>query len=108
MIESGRPGPEPITPGVSTFDVTRVYPNPFRESVAIEYTVPRVSEVSIAVYNTQGRLVRHIRFDRQAAGARTVSWDGRDGTGQRVGPGVYFVRINTSLGSVTKKLVLRR
>ncbi len=108
VIESGRPGPEPITPGVSTFDVTRVYPNPFRESVAIKYTVPRVSEVSIAVYNTQGRLVRHIRFDRQAAGARTVSWDGRDGTGQRVGPGVYFVRINTSLGSVTKKLVLRR
>ena len=88
--------------------MTRLYPNPFRNSVTIDYTLPRTSGVSLSVYDAAGRLVRRLRFDREPAGIREARWDGRDGTGQQVGPGVYFVRLTSSAGALTKKVVLRR
>ena len=41
-----------------------------------------------------------------AAGKHSVRWDGHDGIGERVRPGVYFVRVITADGGDARKLAL--
>jgi hypothetical protein len=50
--------------------------------------------VDLAVFDGSGRLVRQLASgtDRTGAGAGETVWDGRDGRGNAVGSGVYFVR----------------
>ena len=53
-----------------------------------------------------GRRVRTL-FDRDAEPAEySVPWDGRDSGGNRVGAGVYFLRLRTAAGEATGKLVV--
>ena len=41
-----------------------------------------------------------------SAGEQSVTWDGRDDSGQRVSSGIYFYRIRTKDLVLTKKLIL--
>jgi hypothetical protein len=103
---TGTTNPVRIEP--ATFEFTRLYPNPFRATTTIEYVLPEAAHVSVALYNAQGRLVRRLVDGQHAAGPRRVTWDARDTFGERVGPGVYFVRITTRGEVRTEKVVLRR
>jgi hypothetical protein len=38
--------------------------------------------------------VRSFREAPAVAGPRAIRWDGLDGRGQRVGPGIYFMRLS--------------
>ena len=42
------------------------------------------------------------------AGQRTVTWNGRDRAGRNVASGVYFFRLDTPVGTLTRKTVLLR
>ncbi|MFO8012157.1 MAG: PA14 domain-containing protein [Phycisphaerae bacterium] len=54
----------------------------------------RAGQVSAAVYDADGRLVRELlRGARRAAGTHTVAWDGLDRDGRPQPPGRYEVRI---------------
>jgi len=56
----------------------------------------------LEVYDTRGRLVRRLRGER---GLDRVLWDGRDGTGQPVGSGVYLVRLIAEGQRISTKVV---
>ena len=70
-------------------------PNPFRAGTAIRFDLPRAAEVRLRVFDPSGRLVRTLASGTQPAGRRTVSWDGLDDRGRRLGAGVYLVRLET-------------
>jgi hypothetical protein len=72
------------------------YPNPFRESVAIQLSLHRAGPAAIGIYDVAGRRVRTLVRGVQAAGARLVTWDGRDDAGMRLAPGAYIVRLETA------------
>jgi hypothetical protein len=74
------------------------FPNPFRGSTTIRLGSPRAGNGSLAIVDAAGRTVRALSF---AAGAASVTWDGRDGAGRRVSPGVYFARV----GAESRRLV---
>ena len=66
------------------------------DQLSIQYTlfwVQHASEVKIGIYALDGRRVWQARPEAQAAGRHTVRWDGRDGAGQLVGPGIYLARV---------------
>lgn len=69
-------------------------PNPFRFETQIEFALSRAGQVGVKIYDTQGRLVRALDPARFAAGKAAISWDGREADGGRVGPGVFFYRVN--------------
>lgn len=102
-----------IDPGVNAvstneapaFDLRVAAGNPFRDSVALQYTLAADGPVELAVYDPKGRLIRSLAGGAQAAGSREISWDGRDGTGQPVGSGVYFARLRSGGLEKTIKLV---
>ncbi len=69
------------------------YPNPFAASTAIRMSLRQDGDVKLAVYDIAGRRVRVLLSGSQPAGARTVTWDGRDDGGLRMAPGAYVVRM---------------
>ncbi len=76
------------------------------DHLSIQYSLFRVqqaSEVKIDIYALDGRRVWQAEPEAQAAGRHTARWDGRDGAGELVGPGIYLVRVEveTDKGSET-------
>jgi FlgD Ig-like domain len=82
------------------------YPNPFNPSTTIAYEVDRGGDMSLAVYDTQGGLVRVLERGRAEAGRSETRWDGTDAHGRRVVSGVYFVRLTAGGAVDTGRLVL--
>src|SRR5215510_14601465 len=77
--------------------ILRIFPLTLTLAVAaradtyeINYPLSQASNVSVAVYNADGNLVREIlRAVPQDAGKHTLIWDGLDREGKGVPPGEY-------------------
>ena len=90
------------------FDLAQNYPNPFNPSTMIEFSVPNESRIRIRIIDASGRDVATLVDGIRAAGRYAVRWDGRGGKGMPVGSGVYFYRMESSLYSKTRKMVVVR
>jgi len=88
-----------------TLDLAPPAPNPSRGEVAFGWAMPADADVRLAIIDLAGRTVRVLRSGSQGAGPAQASWDGRDGRGQAVRPGAYFVRLDTPWGSRSRMLV---
>ena len=88
------------------FFISYSYPNPFIERTQIEYNLPKISNVNIAIYNVLGAKVKTLLNKRQNAGTHTITWDGRDNSGNKVSSGFYFLRLETGEYEGTRKLLL--
>jgi hypothetical protein len=84
------------------------YPNPFNSETAIEYHLPRASEVEISIFNLQGQKVATLVKDHQTAGYHKISWNGRDEYGRVVASGVYFYQLKAGEVMITNKMLLVR
>ena len=85
--------------------------NPFRRSVTLRYSLPQAATVRLAVYDASGRVVRELANsgpERVAPGVYSAGWDGRDAGGRQAAAGVYFYRLETSLGELSQKAVMTR
>jgi hypothetical protein len=82
------------------------YPNPFNPQTTIAFSIKARGHVALSVYDVGGRLVRELANEVRAAGAHTVTWDGRDGSGEPAASGVYFYRLTSPGFSQTRKMVL--
>lgn len=81
-------------------------PNPFNPITSIRYVIPSRQEVRLAVYDAAGRLVRDLVDRSQEPGAYEVVWDGTDRSGNRVGTGIYFYRLQAGKFVQSRKMVL--
>jgi hypothetical protein len=79
--------------------------NPFRSQARIQYSVPSAQQVSVRVYDVQGRVVNELASGPHASGEYTVSWTGTDDRGRQAAAGAYFVELKTESSGTTRKLV---
>jgi hypothetical protein len=77
----------------STFALMQNYPNPFNPSTTIQYDVPVVATISVAIYDITGRLVRSLMQSVQQPGRQSIVWNGMNGAGAQSASGIYFYRI---------------
>jgi hypothetical protein len=84
------------------------YPNPFNPQTTLTYLLPRTGQVRLAIYDLIGRPLIVLVDGFAAAGEHTASWDGRDRRGAEVASGVYFARLETDTGVLTRKITLAR
>lgn len=77
------------------------YPNPFNSSVALEYTLPALTEVTLRIFDIQGREAAVFEHGQQTAGLHRALW-----TADAFASGVYFARLETSHHTQTTKLLL--
>ncbi len=68
-------------------------PNPASRAVEFGFSLAAAGEAALAVHDVSGRLVRALLVARVAAGDHSARWDLCDERGDRVGAGVYFVRL---------------
>ena len=61
-------------------------------TTTLEFTVPSKRDATVRIYDVSGRLVRDVFTGSLTAGVHRSTWDGRDGSGNPVTPGLYFVR----------------
>ena len=62
----------------------------------------------LEVLDTRGRVVRTLSNTAEPTGRYSVNWDGRDGAGAEVSPGVYFVRMRAGQFEAARKVMLIR
>jgi hypothetical protein len=97
-----------ISPAPATYALYPNVPNPFNPVTTIRYDVPAGGEVSLRIYDVSGRLVTTLVSGVQTAGAKSVTWNGRDSNGRAVASGVYFYRLSAVSYNKTHKMVLMK
>jgi hypothetical protein len=88
---------------VESFDVM---PNPFHSETMFRFAMPAAREVFLTITNVSGQTVSSIRTTAHE-GLNTLTWKGHSDSGERLSPGVYFVRLQTESGIVVRKVVLQ-
>jgi len=81
-------------------------PSPTSGATTFRLSLPRAMELSLAVYDIGGRLVRVLLSGTEPAGERSVTWDGRDDSGQRVRSGLFYARLVAD-GQAIRRSVVR-
>jgi len=93
---------------VSDYALEQNYPNPFNPSTTINFALPEAGEVSLAIYNMSGQLVRKLVHGEYASGRYEVLWDAKDDHGARVASGVYLYVLKAGEFIAQRKLVLMK
>ena len=89
------------------------YPNPFNPETWIPYQLAKAADVTLTIYDTQGRVVRALDFGHQPVGiyhgrSRAAHWDGRNAHGESVASGVYFYTLKAGNFTATRKMLIRK
>ena len=86
---------------ITFFEKPHGYPNPFHagsEAVLLSYVLGQDAAVKVSIYTLLGDLVRELSLapgtPGGSGGLNEVPWDGRNGKGELVRPGVYVARID--------------
>ncbi|MBK9337233.1 MAG: T9SS type A sorting domain-containing protein [Lewinellaceae bacterium] len=109
-IESPVPFELQTTSAAEDFGTTvgfDVQPNPFSSETTLRFNLPKAAEVTLTISDAQGREVVR-RPVSAVAGPNVATWNGRSDAGEWLSSGVYLVRLQTDMGSVSKKVVLQR
>jgi hypothetical protein len=83
-------------------------PNPLRGSATLTLALPRAADVTLAIFDQQGRRVRTLVSGARPAGEHAIVWDGRDDAGHAVVSGIYFVRCEVAGRTITRRIVALR
>ena len=76
-------------------------PNPFNNSLNINYSLPANSQTVVNIFDMSGRLVETINQGWTSAGDHSFQWNAHN-----CSSGIYFVQLHSSAGAITKKVVL--
>ena len=87
------------------------YPNPFNPETWIPYRLAKAADVTLEIYDTNGRTVRSIDVGFKPAAvyesrASAIFWDGRNASGESVSSGTYFYHISAGDYSATRKMLI--
>jgi hypothetical protein len=92
----------------SALALSPAHPNPVPGTTWVDYALPARGAVSLSVYDVSGRLVRTLFSGVRESGTHRARWDGRDAHGAEVMAGVYFLRLATDDGALTRKMTVVR
>jgi len=87
------------------------YPNPFNPETWIPYQLAESADVTLTIYDANGKMIRRLVVGHQAAGmyrsrSRAVYWDGRNQLGEPVASGLYFYALTAGEFSATRRMLI--
>jgi len=93
--------------GPKIFQLDQNYPNPFNSSTNIRFELSKPSELSILIYDIQGKFVQLLASKQLwSPGSHLVTWNGLDEHGKGVSSGQYFYKIDIGGFSEIKKMLI--
>jgi|GEM_PF-5457542 len=78
-----------------------IYPNPFNPTLTIPFSVPKITDVRIKVYNVLGREVATLLDKSVSIGYHTTRWEAHD-----FASGIYFVKMTANDKHLIQKVML--
>ena len=82
------------------------FPNPFNSKLNVTFQLPVTGFVNISAYDMSGKRVVELVNEVLPEGDNSFSWEGKAENGQRLNPGVYFLRIINQGKMFMHKVVL--
>ncbi len=79
------------------------YPNPFNPSTMIRYGLPSDTKVRITIHTLLGNQIKTLVDQQQDAGVYYIDFSGLD-----LPSGAYFYRMQTPLGTLTRRMVISK
>ncbi len=92
--QSGKINPDLLPRGLV---LEQSWPNPATRTLTIRYGIPRLTNVSLKVYDISGKVVRTLETSNLLKpGYYNINWNCRDDQNREIAGGVYFYRLVTS------------
>ena len=92
------------TPPPATLAFSRPMPNPASGSALMRFGLPRTGDVTLELYDVEGRLVQTLASGRREAGWYDVKWSGQVRGGQ-AHAGTYWARLRYEGRQIQHRLV---
>jgi hypothetical protein len=89
-----------LTAGFGAKDGNGNFPNPFKQETNIWFNLEKESQVTVSIYNLQGKLVETLFSGKLGRGIQYQSW-----VPQHLERGIYFFRIQTDTKTESGKMV---
>ena len=83
------------------FILDKAYPNPFNPTTTLKFALPVDAQVSLSIYNLQGREIATLTDKFMNAGYHSVEWNAN-----QYSSGIYFVKMMSGNYIKTQKLML--
>jgi photosystem II stability/assembly factor-like uncharacterized protein len=90
------------------YRLSQNYPNPFNPETKISFSIPKAGDVTIKIYDIQGREVTTLVNASMNAGTHEVVWNGTNASGFRVASGLYVYTMKSADQVLSKKMVLMK
>lgn len=71
----------------------QAFPNPFSDKLNVSFELPQRDFMNISVYDMNGKRLTELVNEVLPQGSNTFSWSGTTGSGVKLNPGVYFLRV---------------
>ena len=85
--------------------IQALYPNPFNNSIILDYILFKDSNVKIVIFDIYGNLIKNLFAGEQTTGLKSIKWNATNNKGKIVSAGTYIVRIRTEDFTKTKKMI---
>ena len=87
------------------------YPNPFNPETWIPFELADDAEVTVTIYDVQGKRIRQLQLGQVTAGRYVTAdqaayWNGKTETGEVVSSGTYFYQLQAGDYTETRKMVI--
>jgi len=103
-------GPARLGPAAvpAAFALGQNYPNPVATATTIPYAVPAgaAGPLTLALYDVAGRHLLSVDLGAASAGRYEYRWDGCDGRGSRLPPGLYLYALRHGEAEVGRRRLL--
>ena len=85
----------------TTYTLTQNYPNPFNPSTTIHYSIPKLSFITLKVYDVLGNEIANLVSEEKRIGNYEIKFNA-----SKLPSGIYFYRLQAGSFVETKKMVL--
>ena len=89
---------------IKEFELFGAYPNPFNMKTTIRFELSMATEITLDIYNMNGRKIKTLSNGFRAKGMHSITWDGMDQHNRVVPSGVYIYQLSVHDGSFPQRL----
>jgi len=79
-----------------------IFPNPFTTETIIEFTLEKMLQANVSVYDLSGKHIKTIENKEFSPGKYQFMWNGTDKNGKEVTSGLYLIRLQAGRHVITK------
>jgi plastocyanin len=80
-----------------------IYPNPTKGNTNVAFTLAQSENVSLEIYDILGERVYSVNENKMMQGSHLITVDGTN-----LSAGIYFVKLTSDSGTITKRLVIEK